>query len=248
MEHDPVAQGRHAEQPNHIGHTDAGEEVQRLGGGDHHHALLPAPPPQAGYGELETQDDPCHVGEDHGPNVPGEGGLPVLGDQGVGGHGHEHHQHHQVPPGYRGYQPRLGRVKWPQYEKRVEKYYEADYHNHHCRKDVLHQDVDAARKGEDEAVHAGDDKEEESLDRKDDLHVLGGQETLAQRPEEEDVTDGSDETVRDVEDSEDKDEVGGEHGPALLAQHRHVGRQPGLQGGPRVLGERREITVCGRPD
>ena len=52
-----------------------------------------------------------------------------------------------------------------------------------------------------------------------------------------------------MEDGEDEDQVGGEHGPALLAQHGHVGRQPGLQGGARVWGERREvIAVCGRLD
>ena len=48
MEHNPVTQARHAEQPNHIRHTDAGEQVQHPGGGDLHLALLPAPPPEPG--------------------------------------------------------------------------------------------------------------------------------------------------------------------------------------------------------
>ena len=248
MKHNPVTQARHAEQPDHICHTDAGEQVQHLGGGDLHLALLPAPPPEPGDDELEAQEHPRHVEEDHGADVPGVGGVP--GDQRVGGHGHQHHQHHQVPPGYGVNQPRLGSVKWPQYKERVEKYEEADYHNHHCGEHVIHQSVNVSREGEDEAVHAGDHEEEESLDWKDDLHVLGGQETLTQWPEEEDVADDGDEAVGDMEDGEDKHQVGGAHGPALLAQHAHVGGEPGLQHRPRVWREHRgEITaVCGRQD
>ena len=65
MEDDPVSQGRHAEQADHVGDTDTHEEVQGVGRADHHHAWLPAPPTHTGdtggSEELETDADTHHI-------------------------------------------------------------------------------------------------------------------------------------------------------------------------------------------
>ena len=67
------------------------------------------------------------------------------------------------------------------------------------------------------------------MNRENYLHVLGGYEALAHGLKEEDVADDCDEAVGDVEDGEDEGEVGGVHGPPLLAQDGHVGVEPVLQ-------------------